>query len=234
MQMGISNINSNNNSASLLSSLLSETSNSMPTLFDVLDGNDNTNLSGSTSSSGDISDILDLSPQSQAAADNLTNLTDNNLASLLSSLSGNNTSDGIQSTADQLRSSIQSELSKLFKDNGIDTSKEIDLQVDANGQVIVANDNPQKAQIEQLFKDDPKLRDAYVQFTAASELAAAAQETSAFQAAYATDPTTAVSQYSYLFDSNNKPTLSLSILGDKYQALLERSGQEALVVSTSE
>jgi hypothetical protein len=226
--MGISNINSNNNSASLLNSLLSETSNSMPTLFDVLDGSDN------TSSTGDISDILDLSPQSQAAADNLTGSTDNNLASLLSSLFGNNSLDGIQSTADQLLSSIQSELSKLFKDNGIDTSKEIDLQVGADGQVIVANDNPQKAQIEQLFKDDPKLRDAYVQFTATSELAAAAREASAFQTAYAKDPTTAVAQYSYLFDSNNQPTLSLSILGDKYQALLERSGQDALVVSTSE
>jgi hypothetical protein len=228
MTMGISNINSHNNSASLISTLLSETSKSMPTLFDVLDGNDN------TSSSGDLSDILDLSPQSQQAADNLTGSPKNSLAALLSSLFGNNTLDGIQSAADQLLSSIQSELSKLFKDNGIDTSKEIDLQVDSNGQVIVANDNPQKAQIEKLFKDDPSLRNAYVQFTATSELAAAAREASAFQAAYAKDPTAAVAQYSYLFDSNNKPTLSLSILGDKYQTLLERSGQEALVVSTSE
>jgi hypothetical protein len=125
-------------------------------------------------------------------------------------------------------------LSKLFKENGIDTSQEIDLQVDSTGQVIVANDNPQKAQIEQLFKDNPNLRDEYIKFTALSELAAAMRETQAFQTAYAKDPSAALSLYSYLFDSGNKGTLTLSILGDQYQALFQRPGQDAIVVAKAE
>jgi hypothetical protein len=228
MKMGISNIN-NNNPASVISNLLQQASAPMPTLFDVLNENND-----QTSTLGNMSDILDLSPQSQAAADSLANSPDNSLASLLSSLFSNNTLDGIQGAADQLRSNMQTELSKLLKDNGIDTSKEIKLQVDSNGQVIVANDNPQKAQIEKLFKDDPSLRNDFVKFNSTSELAAAVQEASAFQAAYAKNPNAAVAQYSYLFDGSDNESLSLSILGDKYQTLLERPDQEALVVSTSD
>jgi hypothetical protein len=226
--MGISNINNFSNSSNLASSLLSETSNSTPNLFDVLAENDNSNTSNN------IFDVLDLSPQSQQAADTLNGALGNNLSSLLSPSSDAATLDSFQKAADRLRADIQAKLSELFKEKGIDTSKEIDLQMGSDGQVIVANDNPQKAQIEQLFKDNPSLREEYAQFTAISEVAAAGREAQAFQTAYAKDPTSAVVKYSYLFDSNSKGTLSLSILGDKYQALFQRTGQDAVVVSTSE
>jgi hypothetical protein len=224
--MGISNITGSNSSSNLASSLLSKASDPMPTLFDLLAESDNSN----TSTSDNLFDLLDISPQAQVAADNLSS----NLSSSISSLFDQLDLGSVQSDVDKTLADVQSKLGKLFEEKGIDTSKAIKLRVDADGQVIVANDNPQKAQIEQLFKDDPSLRDEFVQFTAMSEFLAAAREAQAFQAAYAKDPTAAVSQYSYLFNSNNKGTLSLSILGDKYQALFERTGQEATVVSTSE
>jgi hypothetical protein len=226
--MGISNVNGYSNSSSLTSNSLSELSKPLPTLFDVLAETD------ATKSSGDISDILDLSPQAQAAADQLNSSTETSLLSRLSDLFGGNTIEDIQASADDGFASVKAKLNKLFKENNIDTSKEIKLQVGADGQVIEVSDNPQKAQIMQLFKDNPDLRDEYVKFTAMSELAAAAREAVAFQAAYAKDPQAAVAQYEYLFNDNTKGTLSLSILGDEYQALFERTGHEAIVVSKSE
>jgi hypothetical protein len=229
--MGISNINSHSNSSSLSNlakSLLSETQNSKSSLFDILAANDQSNASSN------ISDILDLSPQSQQAADSLNGTAGNNIFSLLTQSSDAATLNSFQTAADRLRADLQAKLSELFKEKGIDTSKEIDLQVGSDGQVIVANDNPQKAQIEKLFKDNPSLRDEFVQFTAVSELVAAGRESQAFQEAYAQDPVTATTKYSYLFNSDNKGTLSLSILGDKYQALFQRTGQDPLVVSASE
>jgi hypothetical protein len=230
--MGIANINSYGNSSNLsnlASSLLSETSNSTPSLFDVLAGNDQ-----QSNSSSNISDILDLSPQSQQVADQLNTALGNSLFSSISPSSDPATLASFQTAADRLRSDVQSKISELFKENGIDTSKEINLQLGSDGQVTVSNDNPQKAQIEQLFKDNPSLRAEYAQFTAISEIAAAGREAQTFQAAYAQDPSSAVAKYSYLFDSDNKGTLSLSIQGDKYQALFERADQDAVVVSTSE
>lgn len=218
--MGISNVNNSNNASSLTSSLLSSASQPLPTLFDYLADD------GSSSSVSNLSDVLDISPPAQAEADKLSG-------------SANGTSSGIsldtfQAVADQAFANIQAKLTKLFADKGIDTSKEIKLQVGADGQITVAGDHPQKAQIEQLFKDDANLRDDYIKFTAFSELAAAGQEANTFQAAYAKDPTAAMKQYSYLFDTETKPTLSLTIKGNKYQSILERPGKDAIVVSKSE
>jgi hypothetical protein len=225
MTMGISNITGYGNAANVVGS--SRSQNTQPTLFDYLDG------TAGTESSDNLFDLLDLSPEAQAAADALGNSSTNTGASLLSTLLGANTIDGMQASADDAFASVQSKLRTLFQENGIDSSQEIKLQVGSDGNVIVANDHPQKAEIEQLFKDDPSLRDEYVKFTAMSELAASAREAIAFQAAYANDPTAAVAKYSYLFDNQGKSTLSLSILDDTYQSLFEHTGQEPTVVSTS-
>jgi hypothetical protein len=229
--MGITNIKNLNNLSNLASSLLSGTSNQQTsTLFDYLDNGDN--ASGTSS----LSDILDISPQAQVAADKLNN-SDLSTDSLLSSLFGTRADgtqiDNLQEAADQAFAKVQSKLNKLFKQYGIDTSKEIKLQVGSDGQVIVANDHPQKKQIEQLFKDDPTLRDDFVKFSVLSETIAASQESLAFQEAYAKDPVAAVAKYSYLFDANNKGVLSMSILSDKFQSLFERAGKDPLVISKS-
>lgn len=223
--MGISNITGYGNPANLVGTSRSQSA--QPTLFDYLDG------TTGTESSSSLFDVLDISAEAQEAADAIDGSSANTSASLLSSLFSENTVDDMQASADQAFASVQSKLRKLFQEKGIDSSQEIKLQVGSDGSVIVANDHPQKTEIEQLFKDDPSLRDAYVKFTAMSELAAAAREGMAFQAAYAKDPRAAVAQYSYLFENDGKSTLSLSILDDTYQSLFERPGQESTVVSTS-
>ena len=223
--MGISNITGYSNASGLVGSSRSQTT--QPTLFDYLDG------STETESSNNLFDILDISTEAQEAADALGGSSTNANTSLLSTLLGATTIDGMQASADDAFASVQSKLRKLFQEQGIDSSQEIKLQVASDGSVIVANDHPQKAEIEQLFKDDPSLRNEYVKFTAMSEMAAAAREAIAFQAAYANDPTAAVAKYSYLFDNQGDGTLSLSILDDTYQSLFERPDQEPTVVSTS-
>lgn len=226
--MGISNINNNKDLSNIAGSMLSGASSKRtPTLFDYLDD------SGSLSSSGDISDILDISPQAQVAADKLNGSSQTGFSSLFGTSADGLQIENFQEAADQAFENVQSKLTKLFKEKHIDTSKEIKLQVGADGQVIVANNHPQKAAIEQLFKDDPSLRDEYVKFTAFSEMVAAGQEAEAFQQAYAKNPVAAVAKYSYLFDTKNKGMLSMSILGDKYQSIFERNGKEAVVLSIS-
>jgi hypothetical protein len=226
--MGISNISGYSNPANVVGSSRSQAT--QPTLFDYLDG------TTGTESSDSLFDFLDISPEAQEAADALDGSSTTASSSLLSTLStllGATTIEGMQTSAEEAFASVQSRLRTLFEEHGIDSSKEIKLQVGADGSVIVANDHPQKAEIEQLFKDDPSLRNEFVKFTALSEMAASARESIAFQAAYAKDPAAAVAQYSYLFDNGGKATMSLSILDDTYQSLFERPGQEPTAVSTS-
>jgi hypothetical protein len=125
---------------------------------------------------------------------------------------------------------VQQELDALLVRDGIDTSREIRLQVAGDGQVIVTNDHPERAEIERLFRDDPELRNNFVKSTSLAETVAAGREAVAFQAAYARDPYAAVAQYSRLFDATAGPTVTLSILGDQYQTLFERPGREAEAV----
>lgn len=142
---------------------------SQPTLLDLLSQNG----SGDFSSSGD---ILDLSNEGQTAADQLYQFLE---SSALSSF---------QTSADKASTSIQQRLSTALSQNGIDTSTEIDLQVDSSGKVVVANDNPQKQQIEDAINSNPDLKKAvtqYLQFMQA--IAPILANSSTTQTAYGSD-----------------------------------------------
>jgi len=101
---------------------------------------------------------------------------------------------------------------------------EIRLQMGADGQVYVTNDNPQREQIQQLFVDDPRLRDEFCEFQCLTETVGAVHEAIAFQQAYARDPVAAVAQYWYLFDSGTPSSASLVMEGDLCQAMYGREG----------
>ncbi|MBA4016881.1 MAG: hypothetical protein C0483_06820 [Pirellula sp.] len=119
---------------------------------------------------------------------------------------------------EQKLAGLESRLQVKFTKAGIETSPPFQLQTDAEGKVRVAGDHPQKAQIEQLFVDEPSLRDDFVEVNAKADFLRAADEAMAFQRAYAEDPEGAVQRFSYLFDSGRKPTFQLSVSGDKYDA----------------
>ena len=117
---------------------------------------------------------------------------------------------------DQKLAGLESRLQVVFAKAGIETAPPFQLQTDSEGRVRVAGDHPQKAQIEQLFVDSPSLRDDFVEVNAKADFLRAADEAMAFQRAYAEDPEAAVKRFSYLFDSDRKPTFQLTVSGDKY------------------
>jgi hypothetical protein len=165
--------------------------------------------------SAESGDVLDLSAESQTASDALHSLLDSQkLADLFVD----------KASLEQSEADLQSNIQNLFAKNGIDTSKKVDLQIGSDGQVIVANDHPQKAQIEQLFKDNPKLRDEFAKYSAQSSLFQAAQESIAFQKAYARDPAAAVAQFSYLFNATETPVVSLSLQNGNCQTFVKYPG----------
>lgn len=138
--------------------------------------------------------------------------------------------DEMEEMQEQSFSSVQARLISMFTKQGIDTSHEIRLQVAGDGRVIVANDHPQKAEIEKMINDNEDLRNDFVKMTSLTEMVGSMKESLAFQEAYAKDPYAAVAQYSYLFDSSNKANVCLSILGDQFTALYERPGAATISV----
>ncbi|MGD0516009.1 MAG: hypothetical protein ABSA26_00610, partial [Thermoguttaceae bacterium] len=120
---------------SALSSYSSESqSQSTKTLFDQIKNQSivSSLLSDSNttdSNSNSTNDILDLSNEAQSSADQFY--------TLMESLSQRK----IQITVDKAGSSVQGKLSEALSAAGIDTTKEIDLQLDSKGNVVVSNNN---------------------------------------------------------------------------------------------
>ena len=125
--------------------LLASAQSTQASLLDSLTG------SGSSDSSSS-SDILDLSSAGQSAADQLFQL----LESVAESQ--------VQTSADKASASVQQKLSTALSQAGVDTSKEIDLQLGSNGDVTVSNDNSQAQQIESTINNNPDLKKAVTQY----------------------------------------------------------------------
>ena len=101
----------------------------------------------------------------------------------------------IQAHLAEISADLQSALSSKFRAAGIDTSRSIDLETDAQGNVRIANDHPDKEKIEQLFADDPELANDFRGVLALQQLVSAAEKHMEFAEAYAADPEAAVAQY---------------------------------------
>jgi hypothetical protein len=147
--MSISNVTSGTNTSlandqAKLAKTLLESLKSQPTLLDLM-SNDST----SSNASGD---ILDLSSDAQNAADQLFQL--------LASSEANS----LQTAENKAGENVAQKLRDAFTAGGVDTSQEVDLQVDGDGNVIVANKNPQKQQIEDLINGDPELKKLVSQY----------------------------------------------------------------------
>lgn len=215
--MGISSVSSSNSNAlsgtsqqaQQLQTLLASLQ-KQPTLLDYL----------SASDSGSSSDILDLSSAGQSAADQLD-----------SSASG-----GTQTLANTATSMIAQKLTEILAQSGIDTSKEIDLEVDAKGNVVVSNDNPQKQQIENAINSDPTLKEAVTQYldflaTAAPTLSSSQSQVSSYLqqlwAAYGGN------SGSDTTSSDSTGSLTLKLQGDAYQATYQDANERSTVLVSS-
>jgi hypothetical protein len=184
-------------------------------------------LEATAGANSDAEDVLDLSEEGKAlAAGGRTKLP---LASLFDfeTPEGRVTAPDVKSAQKLAQEMVQGRLQSRLAERGVDTSKEIRLQVAGDGRVIVANDHPQRAEIEKIFTDDEQLRNQFVRLSALTSMAASIDETVAFQQAYAKDPYAAVARYSYLFNQANKGQCSMVIQGERFEALCERPGETA-------
>jgi len=216
--MSISSVNSglmsNANSSQWqeISMLLTSMEN-QPTLLDILYEN-----SGNSTSCGD---LLSLSDQGQSAADQLL------IGSWLSSM---------QTAADKAGASIQTQLNAVLSQNGIDTSQEIDLQVDASGKVVVSNDNPQKQQIEDTINNNANLKKAVVQYLKFMQTIAPTLENgNTLQTALSPGLGELLSLLSSQSGSNGtQGTVTLAIQGNGFATLYQDSGTNPVLLSSSQ
>jgi hypothetical protein len=200
--------NSNSSQSQALKTLLTSLE-SRPTLFDFL-------AEGSSSSS---SDILDLSSEAQSAADQLYEL--------LQSTSLNS----IQTSVDQASASIREKLQTALAEAGIDTSSEIDLQVDSSGNVVVTNDNSQSRQIEDAINNDADLKKAVVEYLQFMQTVAPSLTSDSNSA---TETSSALSQLLSALGVTSQGTVTLAIQGNDFETVYQDSYSNAVVLASSQ
>jgi hypothetical protein len=120
---------------------------------------------------------------------------------------------------EQLLDEFKSRFSQQLNERGIDREQEIRLTVAGDGQVIVANGHTQRAEIEQIFRDQPRLRDQFAEISGQASLLRAAKEAVEFQQAYRKNPIQALQEFRFLFERSGQPMYSMSIAGEAFSDL---------------
>ncbi len=103
---------------------------------------------------------------------------------------------------------FSTELRKVFSENGIDTTQEIDLKTNELGKIEAANDHPDKAKIEALFEENPELA---AQFQQLSSSATAEQLNSKSAAAQYAQASTASTQFHLVMQNETARTYFASV-----------------------
>ena len=200
----------NNSQSQTLQTLLGSIE-SQPSLLNVL-------ADSSTGGSSSSNDILDLSSAGQTAADQLEQL-------LASSMLGI-----FQTSADDASGAVQKQLSAALAQNGIDTSQEIDLQVDSSGNVVVSNNNSQSQQIEDTINNNPALKAAvteYVRFM--QSIAPTLENSSSTQSALGADLGLVSS-----LSSGSQGTVTLALQGNGFTTSYQDGSNNSVVLASSQ
>ena len=111
----------------------------------------------------------------------------------------------IRNAYNQTFNEFQQRLGSLLKEAGVDRSILARLQTDAGGNVVVTNDHPDEATIEQLFRENPDLANQFRGLSGLFSLLSAAEEHSEFTGAYEQNPYAAVAEFSELFAGQKSP-----------------------------
>ena len=106
------------------------------------------------------------------------------------------------------KAAYRNRLQEVLSANGIDPSQPLGLTSDAQGQVRVVGDHPDKARIEALFAEDATLTQAFHRASSIANMLAHAEEAIAFHQAYDQDPQAAVARYAYLFNTSLSTTMT--------------------------
>lgn len=84
----------------------------------------------------------------------------------------------------QARADFAGDLGKLLRSAGISVPPDPVLTMDYVGKVVVANNHSDKARIEQVFEDEPEMRNRFAELSAAHSLQRAVEGHDGFVAAY--------------------------------------------------
>jgi hypothetical protein len=99
---------------------------------------------------------------------------------------------------------LGSEINSLLAAQGVDTSQPIDLTMDSEGKIRVANDHPDKEKIEKILAENPEIRNKFAQVSAVGHLLEAVEEHMEFAEEYARNPEAALEKYAHLFSTVKK------------------------------
>lgn len=127
--------------------------------------------------------------------------------------------DEIRQTLQEDTSRLQQEFSAWRISQGLGLEPPVELSTDAQGNVTVQGDHPDKAVIEEYFAQNDGMSNLFSSVSANASLYKAVLEYSDFAAAYGKDPEAAVAQYAHLF-STDKAAFSL-LSGNESQYLFD-------------
>jgi hypothetical protein len=148
-----------------------------------------------------LQDTVDISEQGASLAERM-----GNIESLLDASSGEGGWVRIDTAAmyGELFDALGSKIIGLLASYGVDASKPIDLTVDSQGMIRVANDHPNKERIEKMFEENPEVRDEYIKISAMGNFLKGAEEYKEFAEEYERDPQAAMKKHLSVFTGLKK------------------------------
>lgn len=121
---------------------------------------------------------------------------------------------GLRSETEQLQSQFEAGFKQLMSAQGLDLRSGVSLQTDANGEIRVSNDHPDKLFIESALKNNPELSDVFRKLATKSSILHASEMAQKFQQAYGIDPQQALAQFGQMLGKQPEQTFSLTITSE--------------------
>ncbi|NUM52639.1 MAG: hypothetical protein HUU46_03245 [Candidatus Hydrogenedentes bacterium] len=126
----------------------------------------------------------------------------------------------VKTRIEELIAQYESELSELreqlgsaFENNLIDTAQELDLTLGADGSVTVANDHPNKTQIDALFAAHPMLRYGFARLASSASMIETSLDTFPPGLRNFGNPAQSVTDFGSLLAGENAPSQFHLVLG---------------------
>jgi Mg2+ and Co2+ transporter CorA len=115
---------------------------------------------------------------------------------------------------EEITKEYKAELKRELKAQGVDMDTEFKLSTGSDGSVYVVGDHPDKAKIEQYFKDNPEMRDRFVEIEVHTKLKKAIELHMEFVKEYEKDPEAAVAKYFPMFEMMRNETFTMGMGGE--------------------
>lgn len=122
--------------------------------------------------------------------------------------------ESIQERTATLEKIFEETLKEIMKERGIESDPPFELATASDGHVYVKGNHPAKAEIEDIFSDNPEFENLFRGISGNHELIAALDTHVKFSEDYAINQLAAVMKWAYLFSDSNKYNASMSIDSD--------------------